>query len=86
MSEPARRNGHTQDAHPGSNGEASNDAPGSNLASLIREAEALHTTLMDARSSVAHLIAGLRRHREQSKALSDTLKSLRQLKLTDVPE
>jgi hypothetical protein len=86
MSEPASRNGHAQNPQQESNGQAANDNPGSNLTSLIHEAEALHTNLMEARSSVARLIAGLRRHRKQSRILNDTLKSLRQLKLTDVPE
>jgi hypothetical protein len=86
MTQPARRNGPTQNAHRETNGEARKDAPGSKLASLIHEAEALHTTLMDARSTVARLIAGLRRHQKQSRILSDTLKSLRQLKLSDVPD
>jgi hypothetical protein len=86
MNEPARRNGQAQKARRESNDQAGTDSPKSNLSPLIHEAEALHTTLMNARSSVALLIAGLRRHLRPSRILSDTLKSLRQLKLTDVPE
>jgi hypothetical protein len=86
MNEPARRNSQAQKARPERNDQASTDSPGSNLGSLVHEAEVLHTTLMDATSSVALLIAGLRRHLKPSRILSDTLKSLRQLKLTDVPE
>ena len=86
MSEPASRNGHAQNPPHESNGQAGNDSPGSNLSTLIQEAESLHTSLIEARSSVTCLIAGLRRHRKQSRILNDTLKSLRQLKLTDVPE
>jgi hypothetical protein len=86
MNEPARRNGQAQKARPESNDQASTDSPGSNLDSLIHEAEALQTTLVDARSSPALLIAGLRKHLRPSRILSDTLRSLRQLKQTDVPE
>jgi hypothetical protein len=86
MNEPARRNGQAQKARRESNDQASADSPGSNLGSLIHEAETLHTTLMDARSSVAVLIAGMRRHLRPSRILTDTVKSLRQLELTDVPE
>jgi hypothetical protein len=78
--------GHAQTPEPESNGQAGNDSPGSNLTSLIHEAEALNASLMEARSSFARLLAGLRRHLRPSRILSDTLKSLRQLKLTDVPE
>jgi hypothetical protein len=85
-SEPARRNGHAQSLQPESNGQVGNASNGTNLALLIHEAEAIHTSLTEARSSVARLITGLRRHRKQSRILNDTLKSLRQLKLTDVPE
>jgi hypothetical protein len=50
------------------------------------DAEALHETLTEARSSTARLITGLRRHRKQSRLLADTLKCLRQLKLTETRE
>jgi hypothetical protein len=86
MSEPARRNGHAQNPPHDSNGQAGNDSPGSNLSTLIQEAESLHTSLMEARSSVTRLIAGLRRHRKQSRLVTETLKSLRQLKLSETAE
>ncbi len=86
MSEPVRRNGHAQTVSPGNNGQVTGDIPGSNLAALIQDAEAVHATLSDARSSVARLIPGLRRHRKQSRLLTETLKSLRQLKLTESVE
>jgi hypothetical protein len=86
MSEPASRNGHAQNTQLEGNGQPAKDSPGSDLASLIRDAEAVHTTLSNARSSAARMIAGLRRHRKQTRILSDTLKSLRELKLTDVAE
>jgi hypothetical protein len=86
MGEPVSRNGHAQNPQPESNGQAGNDSSGSNLAPLIHEAEALHTSLMEAGSSVARLIAGLRRNLRPSRILSATPKSLRHLKVTDVPE
>ncbi len=52
-------------------------------ASLIAEAERLHASLAEAKLGLARLIAGLRRHRKQSKLVSETLKSLRQLKLAE---
>ena len=56
------------------------------LAALIQEAEALHAALAEARSRTARLIAGLRRHRKQSRLLGDTLRSLRELKLAEAVE
>ena len=60
------------------------DQPGTSPASSIPEAEALHATLADARSRTARLIAGLRRQRQQSRLVQETLRSLRELKLQDV--
>jgi hypothetical protein len=68
------------------NGQANGEGAGKSLAALIQDAEALLANLTEARSSVARLIAGLRRHRKQSRLLSETLKSLRQLKLNEVAE
>jgi len=59
------------------------DQPVASLAALIQEAESLHATLADARSRTARLIAGLRRQRKQSRLVTETLKSLRQLKLVE---
>jgi hypothetical protein len=53
---------------------------------LIKDAEALHATLSEAKSSLARLVSGLRRHRKQSRLFSETLRSLKQLKLTEVAE
>ena len=86
MSEPVRRHNHEPAVQATDNGHAGNETTGASLASLIQDAEALHATLSEARSSVARLISGLRRQRKQSKLLSETLKSLRQLKLTEVAE
>jgi hypothetical protein len=65
-------------------GQARGENVRANLPELIKEAEALHTALAEARSRTARLITGLRRYRKQSRLVSDTLKSLRDLKLQDV--
>ena len=62
---------------------AGTEPPGTSLAGLIQEAEALHASLADARSRTARLIAGLRRQRKQSRHLQETLKALRQLRLVE---
>ena len=59
------------------------EQPGTSLAALIQEAEALHAALADARSRTARLIAGLRRQRKQSRLVNETLRSLRQLQLVE---
>jgi hypothetical protein len=86
MSDQARRNSQVPSIRASDNGHAASDTPGSSLASLIQDAEALHTTLTEARSNLTRLITGLRRHRKQSRLLTETLKSLRQLKLTETVE
>jgi hypothetical protein len=50
---------------------------------LIREAEALHAVLSDARLRTAKLVASLRRHRRRHRAVESTLAALRQLKLAE---
>ena len=62
---------------------AGTEQPGTSLAALMQEAESLHAALADAKSRTARLIAGLRRHRKQSRLVNETLKSLRQLKLVE---
>ena len=86
MKAPIQHNGHESAVPANSNGQPVSNNPGTSLATLIQDAEALHATLTDARASIARLIAGLRRHRKQSRLVSETLKSLRQLKLTEVAE
>jgi hypothetical protein len=66
------------------NGEANVQNMRTSLPELIQEADALHTALAEARSRTARLIAGLRRYRKQSRLVSATLKSLRDLGLQDV--
>jgi hypothetical protein len=96
MPEPIVRNGHrpaelvTPSSRPAvpmtvvTTGRISDDSPTGNLASLIQEAEALHSAAAEFRARSARLVAGLRRHRKQSRLLNETLKSLRQLRLQDV--
>jgi hypothetical protein len=86
MRAPTPSNGHESAVTANGNGHLASDNNGTSLATLIQDAEALHTTLTDARTSVARLIAGLRRHRKQSRLVSVTLKSLRQLKLTETAD
>ena len=86
MKTPAPNNGHESAVTANGNGHLASDNNGTTLASLIQDAEALHATLTDARTSVARLIAGLRRHRKQSRLVNETLKSLRQLKLTETAD
>ncbi len=86
MSNRARSNGQIPSIQASDNGHVASESPGSSLAALIQDAESLHATLTEARSSLARLIAGLRRHRKQSRLLTETLKSLRQLKLTEAVE
>src|SRR5271157_1082707 len=86
MNRAERQNGHAPATPANENGQTTSENPGTSLAALIQDAEALHTTLSDAKASVARLISGLRRYRKQSRLLSDTLKSLRQLKLTEHAE
>ena len=86
MRAPIPNNGHEPAAPANGNGHPISGNPGTSLATLIQDAEALHSTLTDARSSIARLIAGLRRHRKQSRLVSETLKSLRQLKLTEAAD
>ena len=86
MKAPTPNNGHEPAAPANGNGHPISDNPGTSLATLIQDAESLHATLTDARTSVDRLLAGLRRHRKQSRLVSETLKSLRQLKLTEAAD
>jgi len=86
MNAPIQRNGQESAAPVNSNGHPASENPGTSLSTLIQDAETLHATLTDARAGIARLIAGLRRHRKQSRLVSENLKSLRQLKLTETAE
>jgi len=54
------------------------------LTALIQEAEALNEVLTDARARSGRLIAALRRYRRRERLVSNTLASLKALKLQDV--
>jgi hypothetical protein len=54
------------------------------LAALIREAEALHEVLSDARTRTSRLVVALRRHRKRERLVSTTLAALQGLKLPEV--
>jgi hypothetical protein len=56
------------------------------LAALIREAEALHESLGDARARAGRLVIALRKQRRRERLVSATLASLRQLRLQDVAD
>jgi hypothetical protein len=56
------------------------------LASLIREAGALHEALADARSRAGRLVVALRKQRRRERLVTATLASLRQLRLQDVAD
>jgi hypothetical protein len=86
MSGRVRSNGQDPSIQANDNGHAASESPGSSLAALIQDAESLHATLSEAKSNLTRLITGLRRHRKQSRLMSETLKSLRQLKLTETVE
>ena len=86
MSDRVRSNVQEPGIQASDNGHAASDSPGSSLASLIQDAEALHTTLTEARANLARLITGLRRHRKQSRLLHETLRSIKQLRLTETTE
>ena len=50
MSAPIQSNGHESAAAANGNGHPASDNPGTSLATLIQDAEALHATLTDAQS------------------------------------
>ena len=54
------------------------------LTALIHEAEALNEALTDARARAGRLTAALRRYRRRERLVSNTLASLKALKLQDV--
>jgi hypothetical protein len=85
MPDRVHRNGHPIENPSPSDGTSSpGTSPG--LVDLIREVEALHATLAQARSQAAKLIAGLRSQRKRNRQLNETIRSLRQLGLAEVAE
>jgi hypothetical protein len=67
----------TNGNHP--NGDRSERGP--SIAELITEAEALRNVLLDATSRLARVLAGLKQHRRQSRAMQAAMHSLKQLQL-----
>jgi hypothetical protein len=67
---------------PAANGHAAPDVTG--LAALIRDAEALHGALTEARVRAGRLTIALRRHRKRERLVASTLATLKQLKLQEV--
>ena len=69
------------------NGDARNNGNGKSdtagLTALIEQAEAVKTSLSTALADTKQLVAGLKKHRQQSKALQSTLASLKQLQTLD---
>jgi hypothetical protein len=82
MPERASHNGPATTSSTNGQGEG----PSSSLAQLIRDAEALHTALAEAKAQTTRLIAGLRSQRKKSRLVHETLRSLRQLGLAEVAE
>jgi hypothetical protein len=94
VSEPTTNqngNGHAQpNGHASTNGHATKTngqvrkstpkAGQQDLAGLIQQAEILRTALRDSLVKTNELLKGLKRHRRQSRALQNTIASLRQLK------
>jgi len=72
-------NGHAQTR---GNGNGKPDAAG--IATLIEQAEVVRTSLTTTLAETKLLVASLKRHRQQSKAIKSTLASLRQLQTLDV--
>ena len=82
--EPTANNGHApSNGHAKANGQARNGAarkPGQDIDSLIRQAEALRTSLRDTLLKNNELLKGLKRHRRLNRSVQHTIASLRQLK------
>ena len=55
-----------------------------NFGTVLREAEAVKTSLREAHSQVSRLIAALKRQRRQSRLMQSTLASLKQLQTLEV--
>ena len=74
---------------PQSNGHSAHDASEANangqrslgIVDLINEAEELRTVVLDASARLSRLLAGLKQHRRQSRAVQAAMQSLKQLKL-----
>lgn len=63
---------------------AAESAGPTGLTALIREAEALHEVLSDAKTRIARLIAALRRQKKRDRLVASTLTALKELRLQEV--
>jgi signal transduction histidine kinase len=61
-----------------------NGKSGTASMALIEQAETVKTSLSTALAETKQLVAALKKHRQQSKALQSTLASLRQLQSVDL--
>ena len=69
----AKSNGHARKTTSGKGGQQ-------DIGGLIQQAESLRTSLRDTLLKTNALVKGLKQHRRQSRAVQNTLASLRQLK------
>jgi hypothetical protein len=79
--------GHATNGHAKTNGQARNGTArktGQDIDGLIRQAEALRSAQRDNLVKTNELLKALKRHRRQSRALQNTIASLRQLKTLGV--
>jgi hypothetical protein len=92
MNEPARKIAQSDGiglpvATGQTNGTSSTQGAGSStLTALIEEAVVLHEVLGDARSRTQRLVAGLRRHKKQTRLMSSALVALKQLRLQEATD
>ena len=72
---------------PGSDADAEQTAaenpPDNGTADVVEQAEAVKASLREAASKTSQLIAALKRHRKQAKAVQSTLAALKQLQNID---
>jgi hypothetical protein len=65
-------------------GDANGKSDTAGIAALIEQAETVKTSLSTALTETKQLVAALKKHRQQSKALQSTLASLRQLQSVEL--
>ena len=80
---PARPPSKSDGTHEGPTAPGESPGPGS-LAALIQDAKALHETLSGAKARAGRLVVALRSYRRRERLVSNTLASLKALKLQEV--
>jgi hypothetical protein len=86
---PAAANGHAAVPGNGSQADGATHPEGvgpAGLTGAIREAEALHEALAEAKRRTARLVAALRRQKKRDRLVATTLTALKELNLNGVPE